>query len=78
MDGRGRALDNLFTERLWRTIKYENVFLADYASEEEARGGLNQYLGFYNNTRPHQSLSYQMPSQIYFGLTADGASVKNQ
>ena len=78
MDGRGRALDNIFTERLWRTIKYENVFLADYASEEEARWGLNQYLDFYNNTRPHQSLSYQMPAQIYFGLTAGGAPVQNQ
>ncbi len=78
MDGRGRALDNIFTERLWRTIKYENVFLADYGNEEEARVGLNQYLDFYNNIRPHQSLSYQTPAQIYFGLTADGASVNNQ
>ncbi len=77
MDGRGRALDNIFTERLWRTIKYENVFLADYASQEEARLGLSDYLNFYNHKRPHQSLSYQTPAQIYFGLTAGGTSVQS-
>ena len=66
MDGRGRALDNIFTERLWRTIKYENVFLADYQDEEEARQGLSQYLDFYDNKRPHQSLSYRTPAQLYF------------
>lgn len=76
MDGRGRALDNIFTERLWRTIKYENVFLADYVSQEEARLGLSDYLNFYNHKRPHQSLSYQTPAQIYFGLTAERTSVQ--
>jgi len=66
MDGRGRALDNIFTERLWRTIKYENVFLADYANQQEARQGLTHYLDFYDNQRPHQSLGYRTPAQLYF------------
>ncbi len=66
MDGRGRALDNIFTERLWQTIKYENVFLADYKTEDEARQGLSEYLDFYDNKRPHQSLSYRTSAQLYF------------
>lgn len=72
MDGRGRALDNIFTERLWRTIKYENVFLADYKNEDEARQGLSEYLNFYDTKRPHQSLGYRTPAQLYFelGLTS--------
>jgi len=67
MDGKGRALDNIFTERLWRTIKWENVYLADYASTTEAEKGLRAYFDFYNNRRPHQSLNYQPPSNLYFG-----------
>jgi putative transposase len=66
MDGRGRCMDNIFTERLWRTVKYENVFLQDYADIEEARSGLSEYLKFYNEKRKHQSLNYLTPSQIYF------------
>ena len=65
MDGRGRALDNVFTERLWRTIKYEDVYLNDYSSPREARRGIERYLAFYNGERPHQSLSYRTPSQLY-------------
>jgi len=65
MDGKGRALDNILTERLWRTIKYEEVYLNDYCSPKEARQGLRQYLDFYNFERPHQSLDYQTPAQIY-------------
>lgn len=66
MDGKGRALDNIFTERLWRTVKYEEVYLKDYASPREARSGLSAYLDFYNYRRLHQALGYQTPAQIYF------------
>jgi putative transposase len=66
MDGKGRALDNIFTERLWRTVKYEEVYLKDYASPREARSGLTAYLDFYNYRRLHQALDYQTPAQIYF------------
>jgi putative transposase len=66
MDGKGRALDNVFTERLWRTVKYEKVYLKDYASPWEARSGLTAYLDFYNYRRLHQALDYQTPAQIYF------------
>ena len=66
MDGKGRALDNIFTERLWRTVKYEEVYLKDYASPREARSGLSAYLDFYNHRRLHQALDYQTPAQIYF------------
>jgi len=66
MDGRGRALDNIFTERLWRTIKQEEVYLNDYATPREARQGLSTYLRFYNEERIHQSLDYRTPAEVYF------------
>ena len=66
MDGKGRALDNIFTERLWRTIKYEEVYLHDYASPKEARQQLREYVDFYNHQRLHQSLGYQTPAAVYF------------
>lgn len=66
MDGKRRALDNIFTERLWRTVKYEEVYLKDYASPREARSGLSAYLDFYNHRRLHQALDYQTPASIYF------------
>lgn len=66
MDGRGRCMDNIFTERLWRTVKYENIFIRDYQNFREAKSGLNQYFNFYNNKRLHQSLNYQTPEQMYF------------
>ena len=66
MDGRGRALDNIFTERLWRTIKYEEVYLKDYATPREARLELRHYFQFYNFERPHQALDYRTPAQVYF------------
>jgi len=69
MDGKGRALDNIFTERLWRTVKYEEVYLHDYASPKEARQGLTRYLSFYNDDRPHQSLGYQTPAEVYHTAT---------
>jgi len=66
MDGKGRALDNIFTERLWRTIKYEEVYMHDYASPKEARQQLREYVDFYNHQRLHQSLGYQTPAAVYF------------
>jgi len=65
MDGRGRAIDNIFTERLWRSVKYEEVYLNDYASPREARLGLARYFQFYNFERPHQALGYQTPARVY-------------
>jgi len=65
MDGKGRALDNIFTERLWRTIKYEEVYLNQYTSPREARRRLGDYIGFYNAERPHQSLDYRTPAELY-------------
>jgi putative transposase len=66
MDGRGRARDNIFTERLWRSVKYEEVYLNDYESPREARTGLERYFNFYNFIRPHQALEYLTPAQVYF------------
>jgi putative transposase len=65
MDHRGRAYDNIFIERLWRSLKYENVYLSDYSSPREARTGIREYLMFYNMERPHQSLRYKTPAAIY-------------
>jgi putative transposase len=65
MDGRGRALDNVFVERLWRSVKYEEVYLKDYTSVREARQGLGEYFMFYNHKRLHQALGYQTPATIY-------------
>jgi putative transposase len=65
MDGRGRALDNVFVERLWRSVKYEEVYLKDYETVPIARRGLDRYFGFYNHERPHQSLDYRTPAAVY-------------
>ena len=65
MDGRGRALDNIFTERLWRSVKYEEVYLNDYAIPRQARQGLTRYFDFYNNDRLHQALGYLTPADLY-------------
>ena len=66
MDGKGRALDNIFTERLWRSIKYEEVYLNDYANPKEARSNLTEYLQFYDYDRLHQALNYQTPAAVYY------------
>jgi putative transposase len=65
MDGRGRCMDNIFVERLWRSLKYEEVYLKDYASVPEARAGIERYFRFYNHERLHQSLGYRTPAEIY-------------
>jgi len=67
MDGKERAIDNIFTERLWRTVKYEDIYLRDYDSPKATRQGLTRYFVFYNHERPHQSLGYRTPAQVYFG-----------
>ncbi|SDK83308.1 integrase core domain-containing protein, partial [Aliiruegeria lutimaris] len=68
MDGKGAWRDNVFVERLWRTIKYEEVYLHAYDSVSEARAGLARYLAFYNTRRPHSSLDGQTPDQAYLNL----------
>lgn len=65
MNGRGRALDNILTERLWRTIKYEEVYLNEYTSPRHARGQLARYIAFYNHERVHQALNYRTPAEVY-------------
>ena len=66
MDGRGRAFDNIFTERLWRTVKYEEVFLKDYEDVGTAKDSLGRFFRFYNEERLHQSLGYVPPMEVYF------------
>ncbi len=66
MDGRGRALDNVFVERLWRSVKWEEVYAHDYQTMQEAWHGLQRYFAFYNRERPHQALGYLTPAEVYF------------
>jgi putative transposase len=68
MDGRGAWRDNVFVERLWRTVKYEEVYLRAYAGVAEARASIGRYLGFYNGKRPHSSLGGKNPDQAYINL----------
>jgi putative transposase len=68
MDGRGRALDNIFVERLWRSVKYENIYLNCYETIPQTQAGLKEYFEFYNVKRRHQSLDYKTPWLIYSGL----------
>ena len=65
MDGRGCYVDNIFTERLWRSVKYEEVYLTEYDSPQAARTGIGRYLSFYNDKRPHQALDYRTPKSVY-------------
>lgn len=66
MDGRGRPMDNVFTERLPRSVKYEEVYLNDYTTVSKARQGIGNYINFYNQERPHQSPNYKTPAEMYF------------
>lgn len=75
MDGRGRALDNIFVERLWRNVKYEDVYLKGYANMAELTVGLAQYFAFYNAERPHQALGYETPTRVYSEGTGGGALI---
>ena len=72
MDGKGRYLDNIFIERLWRSLKYEEVFLKAYGSVAEARRGIGAWLAFYNGERPHQTFNYSTPFEVYTGASACG------
>jgi len=67
MDGKGRALDNIFIERFWRTVKYEDLYLQDYDSPRTVRAGLRRYITKYNEERPHMALEYRTPAAVYFG-----------
>jgi putative transposase len=73
MDGKGRCIDNIFVERLWRSLKYEEVYLHPYDSLVEARLGIGRYLRFFNDKRPHQALGYQTPASFYDGLMLKAA-----
>jgi len=71
MDGKGRYNDNLFIERLWRTVKYEEVYLKAYQDAREARVGIGDYFRFYNSTRPHQSLDYRTPAEVFYSIMVE-------
>jgi putative transposase len=71
-DGRGRALDNVFVERLWRSVKYEDIYIKDYEAVPELESGLAAYFWFYDEERPHQSLGYRTPAEVYRGGACGG------
>ena len=73
MDGKGRGIDNIFVERLWRSLKYEEVYLNAYETVSEARAGIAYYLDFFNNERPHSALGHQTPASFYDGLVNEAA-----
>jgi putative transposase len=75
MDGRGRALDNIFVERLWRSVKYEDIYLKNYSLMSELHVGLKEYFAFYNAERFHQSLEYKTPDEVYLSGTGGGAKI---
>ena len=76
-DGRGRALDNVFVERLWRSVKYEDIYIKDYEHVQELESGLTAYFWFYDEERPHQSLDYRTPAEVYRGHPSAVERAKN-
>jgi len=76
MDGRGRCFDNIFTERLWRTVKREDIYLRSYRDVREAREGLAEYFTFYNMKRRHQSLDYKTPAEVYLKKNINDSFMK--
>lgn len=78
MDGKGRAIDNIRTERLWRSVKYEEVYLNEYTNPREARRGLTRYWHFYNYERLHQSLDYATPAEMYYGRLIPSQSMEEK
>jgi putative transposase len=68
MDGIGRALDNIYIERFWRSLKYEDIYIKDYSSMAELKEGVKKYVAFYNSERFHQSLNYETPDEIYYSV----------
>ena len=75
MDGRGRAFDNIFVERLWRNVKYEDIYLKGYATVDELLLGLSDYFVLYNSERPHQSLQDKTPDEVYVSASGGGAMI---
>jgi len=73
MDGRGRWIDNVFVERVWRSLKYEEVYLHAYETIKEARESIERWIDFYNHRRPHQALNYSTPAEVYFGAESAAA-----
>ncbi len=71
MDGKGRYSDNLFIERLWRTVKYEEVYLKAYQDGRDARAGIGDYFRFYNAERPHQALGYRTPAEVFTSILVE-------
>jgi putative transposase len=71
MDGKGRWIDNVFIERLWRSVKYENIYLHAYETGAQLRRGLTEYFHFYNGRRIHEALGYATPDAVYFGAIAE-------
>ena len=78
MDGRGRVFDNIFVERLWRNVKYEDIYLKGYATVGELLLGLSDYFALYNSERPHQSLQYETPDVVYASASGGGALIVNK
>ena len=74
MNGRGRALENVFCERLWRSVKYENIYLNQYDKVRQLQAGLSAYFDFYNHERPHQSINYRTPAEEHFVLCSEPAT----
>ena len=74
MDGKGRAMDNIMIERLWRSLKYEDIYLKDYETVGELIAGLRTYFEYYNNERSHQSFDERTPAEVYNGLSFKGAA----
>ncbi len=74
MDSVGQAYDNIFVERTWRSVKYEHIFLHDYSTMSELKAGLDWYINYFNKTRPHQSLGYYAPNDIYYNAFAGAAN----
>jgi putative transposase len=74
MDGKGRSLDNIFVERLWRSLKYELIYLHDYETLRDVERAIHEYFNFYNYERPHQSLKYQTPASVYHGKKRSSSS----
>ena len=76
MDGKGRALDNIYIERFWRSLKYEDIYIKDYKSMAELKKGIKRYMKFYNSERFHQSLNYKTPDEIYHSVFNSGLEIK--
>lgn len=75
MNGKGRVFDNIFVERLWRTVKYEEIYLKDYQDVDESRRGIGVYFRFYNQERLHQTLGYRTPAEVYFSVEKEISSI---